>query len=161
MGTGTVLYKIILLLHIAAAIVGLGGLIASSFYNAKAYRSTAQEAKTLLGATQSMKIPEYAVYGLLALGIVLVSISDRAIGYGEAWISASFVVWVLLVGCYHGLIRPTLKAMAETVETLTGGETLANIEAGQQLAKKLAMGEAGVQLLLAIALVLMIWKPGA
>lgn len=161
MGTGSVLYKIILLLHIGTAIVGLGGLIASSFYNAKAYRSPAQEAKTLLATTRSMRNPEYAIYALLALGIVLVSISDKAIGFGEVWVSASFVVWFLLIGCFHGLIRPTLKAMAKAADTLAGDETLATNETGQSLAKKLAMGEAGVQLLMAIALFLMIWKPGA
>jgi len=161
MGIGKPLYNIILLLHIATAIVGFGGIIAHGAYNAKAFRSQASEAAAILKATMgSAKIVEYSIYAVMPLGIVLISVSDKAFSMGAPWVSAAFVVWFAIVGLFHALVRPAQKvflnrAQAVAPETILSGDP--EVEAG---ARKLMIGELGIQVMILAALYLMIWQPG-
>ncbi len=162
MGTTSAIYRIILLLHILTAIVGFGGLIAHGAYNAKAFRSKAADAAVLLRTTASItNIAHYAIYALFVLGIVLISLSDSAIGFGEAWISASFVVVFAVVGLAHGMVRPAVRGLTERAEALPGETPMESDPEVKALAGKLAIGEGVTQVLLAIALILMIWQPGS
>ncbi len=162
MGTESAIYQIVLLLHIAAAIVGFGGVIAHGAYNAKAFAGTAGDAVVLMRTTKAVtSLAHYAIYGVFALGIVLIAVSDKAYEFSEAWVSASFVVWFLIVGAAHGLIRPTVAGLQARAEELPADTNMPDDEQVLGFAKKLALGEGVTQLLLVIALVLMIWKPGA
>lgn len=162
MGLDSVLYRIILLLHIATAIVGFGGLITHGAYHARAFRGPASAARTVLTATQHVsKIAEYAIYAVLPLGIILVAVSDSTFSMGDAWVSASFVVWILLVGALHGAVRPAVKTLLQRADAL-GADTIVQTDGeAQSAARKLMIGEAAGQLLLVVALYLMIWKPGS
>ena len=161
MGTASLLYRVVLLLHVAAAIVGFGGLIANGVLNARAFNGPATEGGIILaaGATLS-KLADYALYAILPLGIVLIAVSDDAFGFGDPWVSASFVVWFAVVGVTHGLIRPAVRAMAVRTGELGAGARLADDDAGVAASRKLMMGETFTQILLAAALILMIWQPG-
>ena len=162
MGTESALFRIILLLHIAASIVGFGGLIAHGAYHARAFREAAATARPLLTTTRQVGMfAEYAIYAVLPLGIVLVAISDDTFSMGDPWVSASFVVWFLMIGALHGAVRPAVKTMIERAEVLDQGTVVETDSDVQGAARKLMIGEASTQLLLVVALVLMIWKPGA
>lgn len=153
------IYQIILLLHIAAAIVGFGGVIAHGAYNAKAFASSAGDAAVLFRTTQAVtNLAHYAIYALFVLGIILVSLSEGDISFADPWISASFVVWIALVGVAHGLVRPAVAAMREAAEGLPAEQKLSEDATATATAKKLALGEALTQLLLVVALVVMIWQ---
>jgi uncharacterized membrane protein len=163
MGTGSAIYRIILLGHIAAAIVGFGGLIAHGFYHAKAVGAQAVETRALLRTTSDVaRWAEYGVYAVLAFGIVLVSLSDDVFGFDEPWISASFVVWFLMVGLNHGLVRPARSKLIDAADSMdeSNSVTLADDSSTKALLGRLAIGEGATQILLIVALVLMIWKPG-
>ena len=184
METTAAIYRIILLGHIASAIVGFGALISHGSYHARAVRSRPRDAARLLETTSGVaKTAEYGIYGVLAFGILLVALSDDVYRYSEGWISAAFVIWFVIVGLVHGLIRPARKGLVELTgslaerdseddrsaaqirssddaETDLGHEDLADLEAARPLIGRLAIGEAGVQLLVVAALVLMVWKPG-
>jgi len=158
----SVIYQIVLLLHIAAAIVGFGGVIAHSAYNAKAFSGTAGDARVLLRTTQLVTgLAHYAIYGVFALGIILVAVSDGGISFGEPWISASFLMWFLLVGVAHGMVKPAVRSLLEKAEEIDATVKMTDDPAVVGLAKRLALGEGLTQLLLVISLVLMIWQPGA
>lgn len=162
MADPSTIYQIVLLLHVAAAIVGFGGLIAHSSYNAKAFGGNAGDARVLLSTTQLVtKFAHYAIYGVFLLGIVLVAVSEDEVGFDEAWISASFVVWFLLVGAAHGLVKPTVGKLLTKANELDAETKMTNDPDVVALAKKLALGEGIVQLMLVVALALMIWQPGA
>ncbi|MDH3680008.1 MAG: DUF2269 family protein [Acidimicrobiia bacterium] len=161
MGIESVLYRIILLLHIATAIVGFGGVITHGAYNARAFRSAAAPGAVLLEATKGVnKIADYALYALLPLGIVLIAISDDAFGFGDAWVSASFVVWFLIIGAIHGAIRPAVRTLSERASALAPDGQLDADPDAAAASRKLMIGEGATELLLVIALVLMIWQPG-
>lgn len=162
MGLESVLYRIILLLHIATAIVGFGGMIAHSAYHARAFKGPAGLARNVLGTTgQVGKIAEYAIYAVLPLGIVLVAVSDSTFSMGDPWVSASFLVWILLVGALHGAVRPAVKTLTQRAEALDADTILETDADAKGAAGKLMIGEAASQLLVVVALFLMIWKPGA
>ena len=162
MGLESVLYRVVLLLHIATVIVGFGGVIAHGAYNARAFRGAGGPAGVLFGATKGTgKIAEYAIYAVLPLGIVLIAISDDAFGMGDPWVSASFVVWFAMVGALHGAIRPATRTMAERAAEIAPDAALDADPEATAASKKLMIGEAATQLLIVIALFLMIWKPGA
>jgi len=168
MGTTAVIYRIILLCHVLAVVVGFGGLITHGALHAKAVGVDAFEATPLLRTAMGIsRIAEYGIYATLAFGIVLVSLSDDVHGYGEVWISASFVVWFVVVGVTHGMVRPGRRQLFELAESITqsaaglGPSTpLQEHELAKPLIAKLALGEAATQLLLVGALILMIWRPG-
>ncbi|MFT7599381.1 MAG: putative membrane protein [Acidimicrobiales bacterium] len=155
------IYRIILLLHIVAAVVGFGGVIAHGAYNAKAFRSAAGEAAVLFRTTKAVtNLAHYAIYALFVLGIILVSLSDGQISFGDPWISASFIIWIALVGVAHGLVRPAVQALLERSEALSESTSLTTDSDATAAAKKLALGEGLTQLLLTVALVMMVWQFG-
>ena len=158
----SVIYQIVLLLHIAAAIVGFGGVIAHSTYNAKSFSGTAGEAQVLLSTTQRVtNLAHNAIYGVFLLGIALVALSDGGIGFGEAWISASFLVVIVIVGLAHGLIRPAVRTLAEKADSMDPGARMADDPEVLGAAKKLALGDGVTQILIVVGIGLMIWQPGA
>ena len=153
------IYRILLLLHIAASIVGFGGVIAHGAYNAKAFRAKAGEAAVLLRATAAVtNVAHYAIYAVLVFGILLISVSSGDVSFSDPWISAGFLLWFLLVGAAHGLVRPAVRSLTARAEELPADTVLSDDPAASAVAKKLALGEAVTQLLLAAALVVMIWQ---
>jgi uncharacterized membrane protein len=155
------LFQILLLLHIAAAIVGFGGVITHGAYNARAFQSSGTDAVPVLEATKKVtNIAHYGIYATLVFGVLLISVSSGDIGWGEAWISSAFVLWILIVGVAHGLVRPAVAALTDRA-TEVGGALMADDSEAMALAKKLALGEGLTQVLLAVALVAMVWQFGA
>ncbi len=140
-------YNIVLLLHILAVIVGFAPAAVHPFIDAGL--QDAPEARMAFlrrAATNGHRIylPAITVAGLL--GIVLIIMSDSGFEFSDAWISASFLVWIIIMGLVAGVIIPGEKA------------------AGQGDFSKERMVTIGGQvtsLLLVVMLYLMIFKPGA
>lgn len=160
MGTGSAVYKIILLLHILATVVGLGGVITHGFYNARAFRGPSRTAGEVLAATRGVtKYADWAVYAILPLGIVLVSVSDKAYTFADPFVSGGFLVWILLVGAMHGAIRPAVAKLADRANALPADTVLSTDAEAEAASRRLMLGEAACELLLVVALFLMVFKP--
>ncbi|MEL7158586.1 MAG: hypothetical protein AAFN30_18590, partial [Actinomycetota bacterium] len=141
MGIESTLYRVVLLLHIATVIVGFGGLIAHGAYHARAFRSPAATAASVLEITKSTaKVAEYAIYAVLPLGIVLIAISDDAFSLGDPWVSASFVVWFLLIGAYHGAVRPAVRTMMSRATELSAETVLSTDPEVEAASRRLMVG---------------------
>jgi hypothetical protein len=161
MGVTSTLYRIVELLHILAAIVGFGGLIAYGAYNANAFKGKASDAVAVLKSTASVSnIAMNAIYVVFALGIALIALSDGFHSFGHPWVSASFVVWFAIVGISHGMVRPAVAALTDAASAAAPDSLLSEDTGAMAAAKKLAVGEGLVQLLLAAALVLMVFQFG-
>ena len=89
--------------------------------------------------------PALIVAGLL--GIALVEMSEDAISLTEGWVIAAIVIWVVMNGVLHGMIRPALKAQGAG-DVSTGTE------------KRLEAGSGLLSILFTVQLILMIWQPG-
>ena len=90
---------------------------------------------------------------------MLVALSDSAIEFGDLWISLSFLVWFAIVGVTHGLVRPTQNRLVARAEALEPDQIVSEDSEAMAQAKRMALGEGLVQLLLVAALALMVWQP--
>ena len=89
--------------------------------------------------------PALIVAGLL--GIALVEMSEDAISLTEGWVIAAIVIWVVMNGILHGMIRPALKAQGAA-------------GASPATDKRLEAGSALLSIGFTVQMILMIWQPG-
>src|SRR4051794_10509403 len=111
MGVDTDLYKLVLVLHILAVIIGFGGMFIAGFYGNEARKRPGREglavAETTLAVTG--RIPTVAVCAVPILGILLVLLSDDLWKFSEAWVSLSFVLYIVLMGLATGMQVPAIR----------------------------------------------------
>ena len=146
-------YKVMVFLHILSFIVAFAPVFVWPFVSMGVSRQGGDEtavAKLAAGWTAKVYGPALAVGGLLGFGIAGMSKpegADKGIySMSDPWLSAAAVVWLLLLGIYFGLIAPAEKKAAQ-------GDT--------SVVKLLSMANGIVHLLAAVALYLMVFKPGA
>lgn len=145
---GDAAYNVTLLLHFAAVICAF----APAFVHPTVTRALQGRSDTgARAALEAMARSGYRIYapalvlaGLLGVGLVLQS--GDAYSLADAWISAAFLVWFVMIGILVGLLVPAEKRLA------TGDPGAARLVG--------AFGGA-LHLLLVVMLVLMVWKPGA
>lgn len=167
-GSGT--YRFFLLLHILAAIVGFGGLVAAGIFGARAATRGGREGASVFDYVVTARWAEWVVYAVPVLGIILVLLSNDIFKFSQVWVSLAFVLFIVYVGVFHGLHLPNLKRMNVLMKELAGGGagTPAPGAGHPPQATELASRgqKAGVfggilNLTLIVILILMVWKPGA
>lgn len=87
--------------------------------------------------------PALAVGGLAGFGVA--GMSEKVYRVSQPWLTVAALLWFIALGLVFALIAPAQDKVAE-------GDTSAT--------KIVAAGTGGLHLILAIALYLMIWKPG-
>lgn len=142
--------KVLLTLHIVAAIFLIGPLVAAGNGAARAARSG--DAGALRAAARLVTIYGWASLAVLVFGLSLVQGRGKGVGvaFGDGWIIASLILFVVAFLLVVGVLRPALK------------NAVARADAGQDsggLAGRIA-GVSGVASLLYVTLaVLMVYKP--
>jgi uncharacterized membrane protein len=158
MGVDGDLYKLVLVLHILAAIIGFGGMFIAGFYGNEARTQPGREglavAQTTLRVTG--RIPTVAVCAVPILGILLILMSDDTWKFSEAWVSLSFLLYIVLMGVATGLQVPTIRKM---VALRAGADGAQSMEM-QAMGRKVAAASAIVNVLWVVILFLMVFKPG-
>lgn len=158
MGVDGDLYQLVLVLHILAAIVGFGGMFIAGFYGNEARNRSGREglavAETTLKVTSL--VPTMAVYTVPILGILLILLSDDFWKFSEAWISMSFVLYIVLIALAVSVQVPALRKI---VALRSGAEGAQPLEM-QALGKKVATVSGIVNVLWVVVLFLMVFKPG-
>jgi uncharacterized membrane protein len=157
-------YNISLFLHISAVVIGFGATFAEAIMFPVAMQVDKRHLPYVhrLGMAINQRLATPAMVVILATGIYQVADDPfDAIGFGDAWVSASFAILIVLGGLLGGYFVPTDRRLAEMAERdLAGGsaEMSAEYQAG---AKRIGAvgGLAGVLVLAAIFL--MVTKPGA
>lgn len=140
-------YDLFLLLHILAVIVAFAAAVINPLMASQLKGDpSARTAFIRQTHENGRKIHGVALILTGLFGIVLVALSDKAIEFKDAWVSAAFVIWIVMLGILHGFLLPAEKKVAE-------GDASAEsrVEQGGML----------MTLLLIVMLYLMIWKPGA
>ena len=146
---GTTAYNIVALLHILTVLVALAPVFVHPLLR-RQMRAAGGDGHQLLVAAMAANArrlysPALIVTGLL--GIALVEMSEDAISMTEGWVIAAIVIWVVMNGILHGMIRPALKAQG------SGG-------AAPGTERRLETGSALLSILFTVQLILMIWQPG-
>lgn len=141
-------YKILLFLHILTIIVAFAPAVAHALLLARlsSLDGTAASRVAAVMADTGRKIYAPALIATGLLGILLIVTSDDAWGFGDTWVSISFVLWFAMNGVLHALILPGQKKMAT-------GDPRAE--------KRVNLGNALLNAMLVLIVIMMIWKPGA
>jgi uncharacterized membrane protein len=151
-------YKIVLVLHILAAIVGFGSVMLNGVYASEARKRPGAEGGAIAEANYrvSWKIAMWFIYAIPVLGLALVGMSDKAWKFSQTWVWLSLVLWFAVVGVAHGVHRPNVRRLDELIKS--PNPDVAELERRERLAA--TMG-AVMSVLVVAALVLMVFKPGA
>jgi len=158
MGVDEDLYNLVLVLHILAVIIGFGGMFIAGFYGNEAGKRPGPEGLVIAETTLLVtgRIPTVGVVATPILGVLLILLSDDTWKFSEAWISLSFLLYIVLMGLATGIQVPTIRKMV-AMRQGAGGAQSGQMQA---LAKKAATIGAIVNVLWVVILVLMVFKPG-
>jgi uncharacterized membrane protein len=160
MGPDSDAYKIVLVLHLVSAIVGFGGVVVTGYFGAVAAGRKGREGAAIGEVVEKgYKFSEWFIYAVPLLGIVLVLMSEDVFAFSQAWVSLSFVLYIVAIGVFHGLHLPTVRRInAILVETAGGSqESAAELD---RLGKKAGMVGGLLNLITVAVVVLMVFKPG-
>jgi hypothetical protein len=172
MGYGGFLYKLFLLLHIGAVVVGFGSSFVYPMFGSRSRQlgpTAPKEAFALSDASMaaSKVLTTPVIYAAGVFGVVLVLLSDGLIKFSQAWISIAFLLFIV-AACIAGFLHnPNLKAMNALSEKIAAG----NVTPGaggppqevlelQERGKRAAMFGGILHLLWLLLMIDMIWKPG-
>ncbi|HET6448823.1 MAG TPA: DUF2269 family protein [Conexibacter sp.] len=157
-------YTLVLFLHVAAAVIAFGATFAFPIVDLTIRRADLRalpvwhEAQNQIG---NKLITPFATLILIS-GIYMAV--DRWDDFGGFWFSAAGVIVIVLLGLGHGFFAPNGRKMRDQAkQDLAGGAA----DRGQMSAAYEALAArtraVGIfaSLLVLLALLLMVWKPGA
>lgn len=166
LGTNSGVYKVLLVLHILSAIVGLGAVMLNGLYAAQAQKRPGPGGRAVSEAnfTVSM-IAEKAIYLIPVFGILLVLSSDGGIEFSNTFVWLSLLLFVIALGVSHSVLIPGHRKINELLAEMeqgpppVGGPPPQVVQL-ETLGKKQAASGAFLNLTVVVILALMIWQPG-
>ena len=171
MGVGSTGYKIVLVLHITAVIVGFGSVVLNGLYGAEAKKRKGPGGLAIGEANYHVThIAEYVIYSVPIWGIALVLMSDKTWKFSQAWVGGAFLLYLIAIAISHAVMIPSAKRMnALSAELVNAGPPPAGAAGGpppqvaemESLGNKLATFGGILNLMLLVIIILMIFKPGA
>jgi len=165
-GLNSGIFKALLVLHILSAIVGLGAVMLNGLYAAQAMKRPGPGGRAVSEANESVSnIAEKVIYLVPVFGILLVVASDHAIKFSHTFVWLPLVLFIGALGVSHSVLIPGHRKMNALLLEMEQGPPpaggpplqLAQIEA---LGKRQAAAGASLNVVVAVILILMIWKPG-
>jgi uncharacterized membrane protein len=154
-------YEWLLFLHMTGAFIFLGAAVATLALNSAVLRREKPSEIALLLRLVSLIIPAFAVGLVLLLVFGLWLVHDAGYGYGDGWIVAALILFVLsnVLGIAGGERAKPARTLAERLAA-EGDQPSAELKAHVRDPVALALDYSAALFGFAV-LVLMIWKPGA
>jgi uncharacterized membrane protein len=149
------MFKLLLFLHLLAAIFAVGPLVGAATTASRALRNGDAVAAT--SAARMIRLYSYVSVVVVILGMGLMSQkapwdSSEEVGHmGDTWIWLSLLLWVAAMAVSLGVLAPSLTRAA--AEIGTGG-------AADGLVGRVAAAGGVVGLIFAVIVVLMVYQPG-
>jgi low affinity Fe/Cu permease len=165
MGYGSFLFQVVYLFHLSCVIVGFGSSFVYPVLAVKSRKLPMRESYAINHAAFEVSpyLTSYPIYAAGAAGVLLIILSDQAIGFSSTWISIAFLVFILAVLVAVFLHAPNLKAMdalqAKLVDA-SPGEAPPEVAELEERGQKAAMYGGLLHLLFALILLDMVFKPG-
>jgi uncharacterized membrane protein len=163
-------FRILLTLHLVAAIIGFGGVFILGFVGAASQRRQGREGQAVFDTAQDMSnLAEYAIYAVPVFGIALLFISttngSHVYWWDQAWVSISLVLYVAALGFVHAVLRPNLKRMGQLMREVNAGAPTtggppAQVAELEARGKRAGINGAIANLTWVVIVILMVWKPG-
>jgi uncharacterized membrane protein len=168
-GVGSTVYKIVLVLHLMAVIVGFGTVALNGIRGAQAKKRPGSGGLAIGESGYfTNTVAEKFIYAVPLLGIALLGMSDGVWGFGQTWIWLSLVLYAIGISVSHAVLIPSEKRMnALAAELVSAGPPPAGAAGPppqviemQGLEKKLAGAGTFLNLLVVVMVSLMVFKPG-
>lgn len=149
------MFRILLALHVLAAIFAIGPLVHAATTASRGLRTA--DAAATRSAARTVTLYSYVSGVVVVLGFGLMSSKSyythkTTADFGDLWIWLSVVLWLAAVGLALGVIAP---ALTKATELLEGGSSV------EALTAKVAASGGIVGLLFAAIVFLMVYRPGS
>ncbi len=164
--TNSGIYKLLLVVHILSAIVGLGAVMLNGLYAAQVQKYQRPQGRAISEANFAVStIAEYVIYTIPVWGILLIVASDKAWKLSQTWIWLSLLLYVVAIGIAHAVMIPGHRRVNALLAQMeqgppAGGGPAAHAAQIQSLGQRQAMGGAALNIIVVLILLLMVWKPG-
>jgi hypothetical protein len=164
-GTNSGIFKLLLVLHILSAIVGLGGVTLNGLYAAQAQRRQGPTGRAVSEANFAVtSVAEKVIYLIPVFGILLVLASDKGVSFSDTFVWLSLLLFAIALGISHSALIPGHKKINALLLEMEQGPApvggpppqVAQIE---ELGKRQGGAALVLDLLLVVILSLMIWQP--
>lgn len=158
------LYRVLFLLHIAAAIVGFGGVVLNALYDAQIRKRIGAGAATVAEVNFAVSmVAEKFIYAVPVLGLLMVWASDGGYTLGITWIWLSLVIYVAAIGLSHSVVIPGVRRINSLLAGIEDDPPVDDADPQivelDGIRKKVAGSGVVLNLTLVVMLALMIWKP--
>jgi uncharacterized membrane protein len=156
-------------LHLVAVIIGFGGVFLAGMLGVEAKKRGGTDALAISRSTLAVteRVALMAIYAVPILGILLILTSDDAWKFSQAWISVSFLLYIVALGISHGVHQPNIKRMNVLMGELTSGAAAGGtggrppqVAELEERGKKAALFGGVLNLMWVVIVFLMVYKPG-
>ena len=150
-------YQAVLVIHLAAAVIGFGGSALGSVMLRRAWTAEGLDAAAAVRRAYefaSNRLTDMAAYLAGIAGIAAVLIDDRW-DFRQGWVTVAFVLYFAWLGIAHGAQRPTGAKLAEALEAGPGRSAEA-----ERLRKRAELWSMASNLIIVAAIAVMVTKPG-
>jgi len=156
-------YRVVKALHLVTVIAGFGALALTPVWVGRARAAgSAGGAAVAAAGLQVARLAEWLLYAAGILGVLAVLVSDDVWQFSQAWISAAFVLYVAAIGVFHGMKLPALRRIAALLDPGSARPAPADLAREVEAAeRKAAVATAIFDVVMVVAVVVMVWKPGA
>ena len=150
------MFKLLLFLHLLAAIFAVGPLVGAATTAARALRQA--DAGAASAAARLTRINSYGSIAVVVFGMGLMSQKapwdpSHPVGeFGDVWIWLSLLVWVAAMAVSLGLLAPALS---------NAGAEIGRSGSAAALVGRVAASGGVVGLLYAVIVALMVYRPGS
>jgi uncharacterized membrane protein len=168
-GVGSTGYKIVLVLHLVAVIVGFGTVALNGIRGAQAKKRPGPGGLAIGESGHTLNtVAEKFIYAVPVLGLALVGMSDGVWKFSQTWVWLTLLLYVVGISVSHAVLIPSEKRMnALAAELVTAGAPPAGAAGAPPqviemhgLEKKLAASGTFLNLLVVAMVSIMVFKPG-
>ena len=106
------LYVVVVVVHVAAALVGFGAIALTGVYAATARHPERPGAmEETLRYFRGRALGEWALLAVPVLGVAAVAVEPGGGGLGQAWVAVALVLWAVALAAAAGVGRPARAAL--------------------------------------------------
>ena len=157
-------YTLVLFLHVASAVIAFGATFAFPLVDLTIRRVDLRALPVWHEAQNQIGMKLITPFATLILISGIYMAVDRWDKFGGFWFSAAGVIVIVLLGLGHGFFAPTGRKMRDraSADLAAGAAERGTMSADYEaLAARMRVVGIFASMLVLLALLLMVWKPGA